>query len=78
MGRINSLYESLEKRFCGQVQIATYNLNYDDLDGIRPFIDRIYKEGIKLPAVLVDDELVLAGYIDEAAIMRVVESRGVE
>lgn len=78
MGQINSLYESLGKRFGKQVQIATYNINYDDLDEVRPFIDRIYKESIKLPATFIGDGLAVEGNIDESVISLAIKNLGVE
>lgn len=73
MGQINGLYEALKREFGGQVQVNTYNVNYDDLDEVRPFINRIYKEGIRIPAIFVGDDLVLEGRIEEAAIIRTIK-----
>jgi len=76
MGQINSLYESLGRKFGEQVQVAAYNINYDDLDEVRPFIDRIYKESIKLPATFIGDGLAVEGRIDESVVSRAIKDLG--
>ncbi len=75
MAEINNLYEIIEGKFDGRVQVASYNTYYDDAYEIRLHIERIKRESIPLPAVFIDEELVLAGRIDEPAIMQALSNR---
>ncbi|HZD59064.1 MAG TPA: hypothetical protein VE439_01255 [Anaerolineae bacterium] len=78
MGEINNLSLALDERFGGQVRVAPYNIFYDDTGDIRELIDRVLWEGITLPAVFIDGDLELEGYIDEPTLSQLLRNRGLE
>ncbi|MDI6716398.1 MAG: hypothetical protein QME63_05595 [Actinomycetota bacterium] len=78
MWTINSLSKSLEKKFGDQVRVTSYNTYYDDTYEIKPLIEQIMHKNIRLPAVFIDNKLVVEGHIDELIISNVLANKGLD
>ena len=68
MEQINDLHEVLPEKYGEQVRVDSYNLYYDDTYEIRSIIEEIRLTAVMLPAVFINGELKLGGYIDEPTI----------
>lgn len=75
MAIVNSLSGTVSERFGEQARVLTYNILYDDTDEIEPLIKRIRQDLIMLPAVFIEDELILEGGIDKSFITEALEKR---
>jgi len=77
MAQINSLQETLEKRFGNKVKFAAFNIFYDDTEEIRGLIDQVVRDAVALPVVYIDDELELKGYVDKPTVIKIIESKNI-
>jgi len=77
MAQINSLQETLEKRFGNKVKFAAFNIFYDDTEEIRGLIDQAVRDAAALPVVYIDDELELKGYVDKPTVIKIIESKNI-
>lgn len=76
MGAINNLCENLERKFGKQIKVIPYNIFYDDASEIDSLIRRVIQESIALPAVFVEDDLEVEGYVDEFTVTQILKDRG--